>query len=153
MAALALAANLLPFVLKSKLVRRSAANFASDFIDKISGNEEEKEILSKRAQELNARGELERMLTVKQDSISDDPFRTRWRPWLGWICGAALVLHLVLFPFVTFCFVMASWFFGDFTYPIMPELDTTTLMGVLGLLLGAVVTRGVEKHKEKKLTL
>lgn len=58
-------------------------------------------------------------------------FVSGWRPFIGWVCGAAFGYHYVLQPFLVFLIINNG---TQITLPdfAMDEL-TTVLMGLLGL--------------------
>lgn len=103
--------------------------------------------------QLQQNGELAKLaaetslLTGQQDinkieAASEHIFISGWRPFIGWICGAAFGYHFVLQPLLAFCFAAAG---HSITLPVfqMNELSTV-LMGMLGL--GSL--RTVEKLKK-----
>lgn len=67
----------------------------------------------------------------KQEAGSNALFIAGWRPFIGWVCGAAFAYHFIMQPLITY--IMAA--FGH-TFPLptfdMQELSTV-LMGMLGL--------------------
>ena len=67
----------------------------------------------------------------KIEAGSADPFTSRWRPFIGWVCGSALAIQLVVAPLA----VQIAAMFGK--HVPMVELDisllSTTLVGMLGL--------------------
>ena len=65
-----------------------------------------------------------------------------WRPFIGWVCGAALAWHFVLAPVVLF---VASWL--DVFLPPLPAFDMDSLMTVLLGMLGLGGLRSYEKAK------
>jgi hypothetical protein len=75
---------------------------------------------------------------AKHDSI----FVAGWRPAVGWTCAGAFAYSFVLQPFMTFVAVAAGIDLGK-----LPELDMTSLMAVLGGLLGLGGLRTYEKVK------
>lgn len=58
-------------------------------------------------------------------------FVSGWRPFIGWVCGAAFGYHFVLQPFLAFA-LSASGHKVDLPVFNMDELSTV-LMGMLGL--------------------
>ena len=67
----------------------------------------------------------------KIDAASTDKFQSRWRPFIGWTCGVALAVQLVVGPLIAYGSAIAK-------HPIQPpvmqtELLTTLLVGMLGL--------------------
>lgn len=77
------------------------------------------------------------------EAASEHIFISGWRPFIGWICGAAFAYHFVLQPLLAFLFSAAG---HPVTLPVfqMNELSTV-LMGMLGL--GGM--RTFEKVKSK----
>ena len=68
-------------------------------------------------------------------------FVAGWRPFIGWVCGFALLWHFILFDFLTWITVN---FFPQVTE--LPELSgTETLVTVLLSLLGLGAMRTAEK--------
>lgn len=67
----------------------------------------------------------------KIEAGSDNIFKSGWRPFVGWTCGAAFAFHFLALP-------MLNWLvqlFGHGVINIPFEMDTlsTVLMGLLGL--------------------
>ncbi|MFA7278779.1 MAG: holin family protein [Sterolibacterium sp.] len=86
-----------------------------------------------------AKGQLE---INKIEAGNESLFVAGWRPFIGWVCGAAFAYNLVIQPFLMF--VLAAC--GE---PIigLPELDTDLLGWALGGMLGLGTMRSVEKVK------
>jgi Holin of 3TMs, for gene-transfer release len=78
----------------------------------------------------------------KEEAKSDNVFKSGWRPFIGWVCGAAFAYHFVGQPVIMF--VLA--YFG-LPAPELPEFDMMSLMTVLGGLLGLGGLRTFEKYK------
>jgi len=58
-------------------------------------------------------------------------FTSGWRPFIGWICGAALAYQYILRPIISWLFASAGH-----PLPVMPGLDDNLwqlMMGMLGL--------------------
>jgi len=92
----------------------------------------------KHAQEL-ARGQLE---VNKVEAGHRSRFVAGWRPFIGWICGAALAWHFVAAPLLTFVFAYLG---ADL--PQLPVFDMDALMTVLLGMLGLGGLRTFEKAK------
>ena len=72
-------------------------------------------------------------------------FVAGWRPFIGWVCGFALLWHFILFDLLTWITVN---FFPQVTE--LPELSgTETLVTVLLSLLGLGAMRTAEKFGGK----
>lgn len=69
--------------------------------------------------------------TNKTEAGSPSVFVAGWRPFIGWVCGAALVYQYLLRPLLAWGFAIAGH-----PMPVMPGLDDTLwelLFGMLGL--------------------
>lgn len=76
----------------------------------------------------------------KAEAGSGDPFASRWRPFIGWVCGVAFAYHFVVQPLLIF---MATTYSGH-AIPT-PSFDMNTLMTVLMGMLGLGVMRTYER--------
>ena len=65
-----------------------------------------------------------------------------WRPAVGWVCAAAFAYHFVLKDLIVFCASLAGA-----EIPELPEFDMSTLLTVLGGMLGIGSLRTYEKQK------
>ncbi len=116
----------------------------SGLLDKFVEDKDQKAALAhelatmsdRHAQEL-AKGQLE---INKAEAASGSTFKGGWRPFVGWVCGFAFAYHFVLQPFLLFAVAV----FGV-EIPTLPEFDMSTLMTVLGGLLGLGSLRTYEK--------
>ena len=86
-----------------------------------------------------AQGQIE---VNKQEASHRSMFVAGWRPFVGWICGAALLWHFVLQPLVVF----TTAYFGV-TLPALPAFDMDSLMTVLLGMLGLGGLRTYEKKQ------
>ena len=78
----------------------------------------------------------------KAEAASGSLFKGGWRPFIGWVCGIAFAYHFVLQPIILF----AVTAYG-LQIPALPEFDMTSLMTVLGGMLGIGGLRTYEKQK------
>lgn len=74
----------------------------------------------------------------KAEASNPNLFVSGWRPFVGWVCGMGLVYSFVGQPLLSWA--SATWHFG-----IPPTLDVSTLLTVLGGMLGLGGLRTVEK--------
>lgn len=72
------------------------------------------------------------------EANSASGFRAGWRPFVGWICGFGLCYQYLAQP-------LLSWLSLLRHLPVPPVLDGTTLLYLLGALLGLGTHRTVEK--------
>lgn len=107
----------------------SVAELATTVIGKIWPDKSEQE----KAELLAAVTLVQGQLQVNQaEASSPSVFVAGWRPFIGWVCGAALVYHYILRP-------MLPWLLALFGNPVeaIPPLDMgdliTILLGMLGL--------------------
>jgi hypothetical protein len=96
--------------------------------------------------EINAQANaiaLAQIAVNKADADSKDKFQSRWRPAIGWICGAGLTYQLFLRPLINF---FAQVFHSA---AIAESLDMGTLMTLLFGILGLGAMRMQEKREGK----
>lgn len=72
---------------------------------------------------------------------SADPFKSRWRPAIGWVCAVGLGLHFLAFPVVSVVMILAS---GP---SISSPLDAESLTALVMTLMGLGGLRTAEKIK------
>jgi len=78
----------------------------------------------------------------KAEAASGSLFKGGWRPFIGWVCGIAFAYHFVIQPLIIF----AVSVYG-LDIPELPEFEMSTLLTVLGGLLGLGTLRTYEKSK------
>ena len=82
-------------------------------------------------------GELEQLKSQMAVNLAEAQhesiFVAGWRPFVGWVCGAALVYNYLLEPFCQYFF------------PGLPQIDDSAMMPVLMGMLGLGSVRTVEK--------
>jgi len=76
----------------------------------------------------------------KIEAASPSLFKSGWRPFVGWVCGAGFAYMLVVRPIL-------PWLVSEFGGRAvdMPAVDLGVLTTTLGALLGVGVMRTVEK--------
>jgi hypothetical protein len=77
----------------------------------------------------------------KAEAASGSTFKGGWRPFVGWVCGVAMLYHFLLQPIIVFT-LSASGITFD-----LPQFDMGSLMTILMGLLGLGGLRSFEKHK------
>lgn len=85
-----------------------------------------------------ATGQLE---VNKAEAAHGSIFVAGWRPFIGWICGFALLYSFILLPFMMF-----GAFLANFDVSAAPKLNTGELMTVLLGMLGLGGMRSYEKR-------
>ena len=92
----------------------------------------------KHAQELA----LSQIEVNKAEAQSGSLFKGGWRPAVGWVCAIAFLYHFLLKDIIIF--VCA---FVGVDVPALPDFDMSTLLTVLGGMLGICGLRTYEKQK------
>ena len=77
----------------------------------------------------------------KVEAGSADPFTSRWRPCVGYVCAAGLAYAAILEPCLRLFAVLSG------ASPSLPAVDTTLTMQLLFGLLGLGGMRSAEKIK------
>lgn len=80
--------------------------------------------------------------TNTAEASSTSMFIAGWRPFIGWICGAAFAWVYVLQPVLTFIFAASH-------HPVsLPSVDFSTMSTVLMGMLGLGALRTYEKKTD-----
>lgn len=116
------------------------------FPDPIQKAEAQRKLL-----ELEQAGELKEFDLILQTRLaqialnsaeaqSQSWFSAGWRPFIGWVCGAALVYHYLIRPLLTWGAALAG-------HPdvIAPELDLSDILSIMLGMLGLSGFRTAEK--------
>lgn len=77
----------------------------------------------------------------KEEAKSSSMFVSGWRPWIGWICGNALLYVAIIEPIARFVCTMYGYT-GTF-----PTIDTSLTMQVLLGMLGLAGLRSYDKKQ------
>lgn len=77
-----------------------------------------------------------------KEAEHDNVFVAGWRPFIGWVCGAAFAYTFIVQPMAVFVIVVAKW-----STPPLPTLDMMPMLTVLGGMLGLGAFRSYEKVK------
>lgn len=75
----------------------------------------------------------------KIEAASEDPLKSGWRPFVGWVCGTAFATQFVIGPWGTWIAAL-----NGKNVPF-PEMDMTQMMPVLIGMLGLGAYRTYEK--------
>jgi len=76
------------------------------------------------------------------EAASSDPFVSRWRPFIGWVCGVAFAFKYVLAPVLSSALPAAGIAF------VPPVVDMAEMLPVLLGMLGLGAFRTYEKVKQ-----
>ncbi len=121
----------------------SIADLVGKVIDRVVPDPKQKQEALMELAKLQQSGDLAVMAQQaeinKIEAASADPFTSRWRPFIGWVCGSALAFQMVLAPIVVQVSVIAK-------HPVaMVTLDTSLLTTLLIGMLGLGGMRTMEK--------
>lgn len=85
----------------------------------------------------------------KLEAASQDPFVTRWRPAVGWVCVLGLFYTFLLKPILPWTFACGALMTGRdvASVPLLPEVPMGDLVVLLAGMLGLGTMRSVEKIK------
>lgn len=131
----------------------SIADLAGKVIDKIfpdkDAAEKAKLELFKMQQEGNLKEleaefqlKLQQLVINTEEAKNGSVFVSGWRPFVGWVCGAALAYNYIVMPFMVWA---VKNFYSD--APPMPILDMGELMTLLVGMLGIGFMRSWDKQK------
>jgi hypothetical protein len=69
-------------------------------------------------------------------------FKGGWRPFIGWVCGAAFAYHFVLQPLIVFGVTVAG--------VKIPELPTFDMGSLLTVMMGMLGLGGLRSYEKKQ---
>ena len=98
--------------------------------------------LATMADKLSHEQQLAQIEVNKAEAASGSLFKGGWRPCIGWVCGIAFGYHFVVQPVIIFIVALIG-----VEIPDLPEFDMSTLLTVLGGMLGIGGLRTYEKQK------
>ena len=119
---------------------------ATKLLDKVIEDKDQKNALAheiatmaeKHAVEL-AKGQLE---VNKTEAAHKSLFVAGWRPFIGWICGVAMLANFLLIPMANFVLDLSG------STNTIPLIELETMMPVLMGMLGLGAMRSYEKVKK-----
>jgi len=80
----------------------------------------------------------------KIEAASDDPFKSGWRPFIGWVCGAGFATQFIVAPWGTWIAALNG------KAVEFPTMDMTQMMPLLFGMLGLGAYRTYEKTQSAK---
>ncbi len=123
----------------------AALDVGGKLIDRLWPDPEKADAAKFELFKLQQSGELAQMLGQmdinKVEAASTSVFVAGWRPFVGWVCGFAFAVKFVVVPVAAF--ILAA--FGHLV--VVPVLDISEMLTVLGGLLGLSGYRTLEKIK------
>jgi hypothetical protein len=119
---------------------------ATNLLDKFIEDKDQKAKLAHElatmADKLSHEQQLAQISVNKAEAASGSLFKGGWRPCIGWVCGIAFGYHFVVQPVIIFVVAVVG-----VDLPELPEFDMSTLLTVLGGMLGIGSLRTYEKQK------
>lgn len=115
-----------------------AAELVTTVIDKIWPNKTEQEKAELSAAVAVVQGQID---INKAEAGSSSVFVAGWRPFIGWVCGAACAWNWIGLPMTKACLVIAGY-----KLDVSPA-DLTEMLPVLMGMLGLGALRTAEKFK------
>lgn len=110
-------------------------NIGSKLIDKLFPDPAQKADALLKLKQLEQEGDLQAIAgqieVNKIEAASTNMFIAGWRPFIGWVCGLALLYALVLSPLIMGFAAFAGH--AIILPSLQTELLTTLLVGMLGL--------------------
>jgi len=123
----------------------SAAEGVANIIDRFVETDDEKKAAEIIKTKMMMQPSLAQIELNKIEAGHRSIFVAGWRPFIGWVCGFALLWHFIIYDLLTWVTVN---FFPHVTE--LPELSgTETLVTVLLSLLGLGAMRTAEKFGGK----
>lgn len=113
------------------------------FIDLFKGKERRlEEFRLSLIKEMN-KADLNQVEINKIEAKHKSIFVSGWRPFIGWVCGAALAYHFILRDFIV-------WFFDVIGLNVapLPSIELGQLISILLAMLGMSGYRTYEKIKK-----
>jgi holin (3TMs family) len=123
-----------------------AAKGVADSVSKIVGLFKKHPALAAQMEDQQTQRELQRdlqQILLNASEVAQGPFKGGWRPFIGWVCGAAFAYTYVLQPLLIFGFTMAG--FG-LEIADLPELKIWEILPIMGGMLGISYHRSGDKR-------
>jgi Holin of 3TMs, for gene-transfer release len=117
----------------------AVAGLATTVIEKIWPNKTEQEKAELAAALALVQGQLE---VNRAEAASSSVFVAGWRPFVGWVCGAACAWNWIGLPVTKMGLALAGWPALD-----LSPADLTEMLPVLMGMLGLGALRTAEKFK------
>lgn len=115
----------------------SVADLATTVVNKLWPDKSEAERQQLAVALALAQGQMD---TNKAEAGNPSMFVAGWRPFIGWVCGAALVYHYIARPLLPWLLTVAGA-----TVPAIPPLDMGDLIAILFAMLGMGAMRSADK--------
>jgi hypothetical protein len=117
----------------------SVADLATTVITKLWPDKTEQEKQQLAAAVALVQGQLQ---VNQAEAASPNVFVSGWRPFIGWVCGAALVYHYIVRP-------MLPWLLALVGKP-MPPIPPLDMGDLITILLGMLGLGGLRTYEKKQ---
>lgn len=88
---------------------------------------------------------------AKLEAASQDKFVSRWRPFIGWTCGAALCYQMILRGILVWAMGLVSMVMETTAPPPPPPVDLGDLIVILLGMLGLGTMRSFDKRTRAEI--
>jgi hypothetical protein len=124
----------------------AVANVVNTVLDRVLPDKQANDAAKADLLKSQLSGEIAEVVAQTQidtvEAASQSTFVAGWRPFVGWVCGAAFTYAYILQPFIKTVAVLVH---NKFDPTIFPVVDTSEMMPVLLGMLGLGAARTVEK--------
>lgn len=122
----------------------AATTLLSGVLDKLDGSEKQKAEIIIREMEIEAANVNAQQDVNKAEASSGSLFVAGWRPFIGWVCGMALLYEFLVRPLGIWS--VAVWMPGG---PLLPSIAGDGMLWELMFgMLGLAGLRSFEKTKK-----
>ena len=113
----------------------------SDIVGKFVKDKDLQAKLDHELQTLFHQANLAQIELLKEDAKSNNWFQNSWRPFVGWICGVAMLYHFILQPLLHTVLTASG------LQVVLPDFEFSQLSTILMAMLGMSGLRSYEKTK------
>ena len=113
----------------------------SDIVGKFVKDKDLQAKLDHELQTLFHQANLAQIELLKEDAKSNNWFQNSWRPFVGWICGVAMLYHFILQPLLHTVLTASG------LQVALPDFEFSQLSTILMAMLGMSGLRRYEKTK------
>lgn len=113
----------------------------SDIVGKFVKDKDLQAKLDHELQTLFHQANLAQIELLKEDAKSNNWFQNSWRPFVGWICGVAMMYHFILQPLLHTVLTASG------VQVALPDFEFSQLSTILMAMLGMSGLRSYEKTK------
>ena len=113
----------------------------SDIVGKFVKDKDLQAKLDHELQTLFHEANLAQIELLKENAKSNNWFQNSWRPFVGWICGVAMLYHFILQPLLHTVLTASG------LQVALPDFEFSQLSTILMAMLGMSGLRSYEKTK------